>query len=556
MNNLLKYILVFALSISVSSRAMAETCQTPNLEFPCNTTNQTAYFEDWVQKFRKELPTLETREEALSEMKRAHCTGKINYFKIAKTVAVELLKTTMGTAAGFLAGRAADRLNPAAPGAAPGGGGAAMLMASSLGSAITGSVQNIFAAIADSSLTLEEGLKVVHRELQAESEALIKTFSDEHQREIEKLDVAIAQMIFEKKGENALKCLARRQLFLSIPSRVQNVAQYDKNGDSELAKAIDENVERILARYPQRLQEPLSILVQSMRDNSIADQGQQVQAFLYGPTGTGKTTFVRRLSEALGLPLCIIDLSKLEPQDLLGVDFHDALCNSKTEEVLGKIANCFVEAGVLNPIIFFDEAGEYIGDAGASQGFDLNHMKKQMIQATFKKSVLDPNMLALKLKGLGIDMPTVRANYLFASNYQITDAAILSRMPQYHFSSLTITEKTAAAEVAFNVKRKSLAHIMKEDEIAAIETLARAYLPFILEEDEKRNPGARTLQEVIKELIGHIRSLKMKEAKTGKSLISEEGLRTFILESFSRREKIRETGADGPSPMQNAQAGG
>jgi ATP-dependent Lon protease len=471
----------------------------------------------------------------LDEKKKLYCTGKTSYSKIFTTLGIETAKTLLGTGVSTALSVLANRyLNQG-----PAGQAASIALFSSISIAIGSGVNNVVYAIQSSTLTLEEGLKQVHEELKAESASLVATLPSQIQERLEAHDATISQLIHEKKGEAALNCLRRREaVLLSLPTKIMNVAQYDKLGDERLEAALQWNIDHLLGRYPEPIREPLSLFVQAVRDNSILKTGKRVQAFLYGPSGTGKTTFVKLLGEATGLPVCYVELSKIEAKhELLGSEQTDPICAMKDSVLLGKIGNCFVEAGVLNPIIFFDEAGEYLGESEKSHQYDFDHMKKQMIQSVFKK-LLDPNQGLLDLAGLGISFDATRATYVFASNYKLNNAALLSRMPQIHFERLTLAEKESALNVAFAKKMDDLRDVMKESEVEDIRKTASAYLPYLLAEDNKLNPGARIIQEVSDELIGHIRELKVRERKLNKALIATDKIESFIQESLKRRQPL------------------
>lgn len=523
-----RFSIITIVFVFLSKNALAEVN-----ECPTQSISDSEYFENWKTSVYSQFVTQETRSSLLEEKRKYYCSGKLNYYKVATSFAWETWKVLTGGLASYGAAKYFTDQNNA---------GSSMALTSSLMAVTTSCVNNFYKSYDESALTMDEGLKYVFADLQDSSSSLVEKHSQELQTKIKALDNTIAQNIFDKKGDLALKCLKRREevlLAMPTPEQIVNVAQYGKSDDEKLRKIIDARVDALVQSHPSKLQEPIDLLIQSIRDNSIATTGRQVQAYLYGPPGTGKTRFVKRIGEALGLHVCNVDLSKVEPDELFGPGGQeDALCEQKNNEVMGKIGACFAEAGVLNPIIFFDEAGEYLGEIGGAQGFDLNQFKKQMMQAAFKK-LLDTEQKTLKLPGLGVSIDTSRATYLFAGNYPITNEALLSRIDQIHFETLTRTEKMTAAKYALDDNTKDLSVFLSDEDLNFVKFTASRFLDYILDEDEKRNPGARIIQGVIKDLVGSIRLIMIQQKKQGKELnIRDESIREIIQKSFIKRALI------------------
>ncbi|MBN2266983.1 MAG: AAA family ATPase [Candidatus Babeliaceae bacterium] len=106
---------------------------------------------------------------------------------------------------------------------------------------------------------------------------------------------------------------------------------------------------------------------------------------LLGPTGAGKTTFVRKLAKAYGRPLIEADAAEL-------VDIYVHSTSSKTTSFLTKIDK-LIEVGKLprGSIVFIDEVHELIGTDSVSihhSNADESYAFKRLIETITRKGLL------------------------------------------------------------------------------------------------------------------------------------------------------------------------
>lgn len=511
-----------------------------------------ALFESWKSQQMEGINTSATRKLEFERLQQYYCTGQRDIYKALRDMSWEATTLATTSALTYLCSKLMNRPTAMAHAVAPAlpVDGAPVAQLPQMGYAqqsalvVFGAAFQAFASstiksFRESKMDLNEGLKYVHAILKEQSAEVLKSLPQDIQQKIQSFDRTATTLLAQNHADVAFKLLKRReQVYLAFPTKTLNISHRDKNGDPEVKRILDHRVQDLINRYPDDQQPALQLLISAIRDNSISIKGNRVQAYLYGPPGTGKTTFVKQLAEVLGIPMCFISMSSLEPSQLLGLEYSDDYFGQADEVVLGKIASCFIESGFTNPLIFFDEAGEYLSDSTSqSAGFDLNALKRQQIQGEFKK-ITDPSSSLLDNKGLGIKLDTSRATFLFASNYPLTNAALLSRITQISLSLLTKGEKTTAALGSLEQSLCEKGEFLPEWEIEGIRKIALEYLPYIVDEDEKRNPGARTVQAVIQEFINQVEFLQEQERTTGNSMITDELLKQRILGSFERREPI------------------
>lgn len=492
-----------------------------------------------LEKF--ESFNLRSRKDNLEMKKKKFCQGNFCYKKITKQILEESLWNLSGSVGVYFL--TSSVMNSQTQ-------NSQYILASTLTAGLTKAVTDIIRSVREGKLSLSEGLQELHKELVTETSEFITYLPEDRRSRIEALDNFIFQALANKQTEMTLKALKRREeVYLALPIAAKNASHANSSGNPEIREQIDHEVEKLIQSYPDSNREILKVAIQNIRDNSVIRSPDRFQVYLYGPHGTGKTTFVRRLGKALGLHICEIKLSDLESADLVGPNHQDNYFSEDDEKNLGKFGKCFREAGHINPIIFMDEAGEFMSDLGSSAGFDLNHMKKQLLQSELKK-ILDPQTKSLQLNGLGIELDLSRATIIFAGNLPLTDPALLSRVPQIVFGKLGKTEKRVAAQNQLDNELSKTSEMFNQEMVNQIRITVLNKLDFILAEDDLRSDGARNLQGVIKELVSYIRMLKQLEAQTGNIEITDEKLNDFILKSFKSRELLDSDLTQTPTPTQ------
>ncbi len=498
-------------------------------------------FNAWKEDNFANLNTCQSRKLEFERLQQRYCTGGRDIYKMMTDVSWEALSLSVAGGLAFLCSKflaPAAAAVPAAVAPVVGPVGITGILIA-IAPSFQSFASRVVSSLRESKMDLNEGLKYVQDKLVSQSASKVEELPEDIKQKIHSFDRSIRTLLAQKSGEEAFKYMKRReQVYLAFPTKTLNVSHRDRAGNKEIKSIIDQRVQDLIARYPEDQRLVLELLVSAIRHNSVAVSGTRVQAYLYGPPGTGKTTFVKQLGEALGVPICSISMSSLEPAQLLGQELGDDHVQKSDDEVLGKIAACYTNSGYKNPIIFFDEAGEYLSDSNEkTMGFDLNYVKKQQIQGEFKK-ITDPSSAFIKHTGLGIEIDTSRSTFLFASNYPLTNLALLNRIPQISLSRLTRSEKEVAALGSMEQSLCEISQFLEDKAVDAIRKVVIEYLPYILEVDQNKNPGARTIQLVIGEFVAQVDCLQEQERITGIVQISKELLEKRILGSFERREAI------------------
>ena len=323
-------------------------------------------------------------------------------------------------------------------------------------------------------------------------------------------------------NDQAVKLIKRRQIILmSLPQTAKNVAHYELGGDAKKLTELESKLDRFIAEVPEHNREDLANLIMRIRDNSVpgTEAVGQVQAYFFGPPGTGKTWFTRSLAKTLGLPLCEIILKDVETADLTGNGGYIG-DSSVTEEILfGKLLMCFVNSGVQNPIIFLDEAGDYI-NKGA-----MNPL------VSILKVIMEPGSHKLPVASGLLDFDISKATFILAGNSPLKNEALKSRVPQLEFDNLERDQKLNALELAIKEDHKHLRPILNEKEFNSVFREIKKYIPFMLDLNEKMGiHGARILQQVVHELPSHIRLQKRIHKTVDRKRVEE-----FIERSFKMR---------------------
>ena len=413
---------------------------------------------------------------------------------------------------------------------------------SSIQSSVT-SMFNGFSSNHHDQETAMRGFRQLFGILKKDFEKKKKTMDPSVVSLVQSIDREIMNSWYGGNKDNLIDLIKRREtIILGLPQMAKNVAHYEPGGDHEKLKELDSKLNQFISRVPEKNREHLANLIMRIRDNSIpgAKSAGQVQAYFHGPPGTGKTWFTRSLAETLGLPLCEIVLKNDDNSDLTGGGGYtrNGKEQSKDEDIFGKLFMCFVRKGVTNPIIFLDEAGDYINKKD-----DSNTL------VSILKLILDPASRTISVYGDQFELDISRATFILAGNSRLKDTALKSRVPQIEFDSLEQDQKRHALELAIKEDREHLKPILNEKEFRRVLKEVQKYTSFMLDLNEKMGiPGARILQQVVHELPSYIRLLMKTHGKVEKRKVEDYIKRSFEMRVSSEPVEEEE---NKPSPKTN-----
>ncbi|MCB0393534.1 MAG: ATP-dependent Clp protease ATP-binding subunit [Bdellovibrionales bacterium] len=144
-----------------------------------------------------------------------------------------------------------------------------------------------------------------------------------------------------------------------------------------------------------------AIIASHMRARSGKDPRPLLTYGIFGPSGNGKSTLVKAIAEALGIPFDTIDGATATERSIIGEDSSFAMEKSKQDHLVAKVRNqpyrilYFNEANLSNPKIF--ELLEKILEDGKLTDRAGN-------TATFENTIviIDGNVAVSELRALGI----------------------------------------------------------------------------------------------------------------------------------------------------------
>ena len=476
---------------------------TPALSFPVsNNPND----DDFV-------PIAETRGEILDKKVEAYCSDRLTFEKFCYRVVGTSRGLSINVASAAISYFCANVL----------GANEATSRAMALSTVIAHQSSRILDEIKRNLFDCgSEGMQAVqqlNKVLEKDFSKVKHLYPKEIVSAINKINLSIYEKRFTKDKAGVLNLIRRREaVLMAIPLQEKNVAHYGTHVDSEKAALMDAKVKELVATLPERNRMTLKSTIRDIRDSSLPSTNvtNKVQMYLYGPHGTGKTVFTKKLAQTLGLPLCEIQLNGNSPTELIGNGQFSS--DDDDDVVFGKIFLCFIRSGVKNPILFIDEAGDYIN------GAETNPMVSKL------KLLMEPNALRVPLVGEKIKFDISKATLILAGNSPLVNKELKSRVPQLEFDRLDEEQKQAAAKQAIEQRKEQLNKTLSTEEKEIVFGEVQKLVPFVLAMNEDfKIPGARIVQQVIRDVASDARTMLADNDR-----IDQDWLKNSIKEKFQK----------------------
>ena len=263
----------------------------------------------------------------------------------------------------------------------------------------------------------------------------------------------------------------------------------------------------------------LRSFVREIRDASVGAIKKIPAAMLFGEPGVGKSRWVSKLAELLGLYLCRVSLDKTlewEPASNIMFGSMERRTNpvwsiSREDTHRGLIASCAIKAGSLNFILFMDEVDTTLTSKDYSIRTEWERLFRDLLEDF-------PAKKAYALEGLGgVKMDISRITFITASNRELVDSALRNRMQTFVFPPKTAEQRMAIYQKAIDEELIDL-HKHKPRWPAAwidlINSTMAEILPSIVAIDVQSFAGVRAglaiTNDVVKEAIGQVEEQQQK----------------------------------------------
>jgi ATP-dependent Lon protease len=148
---------------------------------------------------------------------------------------------------------------------------------------------------------------------------------------------------------------------------------------------------------------------------------------LVGPPGIGKTTFVKVLSDVLGIPMKTIPLGGM--RDASYLTGHGYVY---VESSPGKIIQTFVDAKCMNPIIYFDELDKV---SQTEQGKEIFSLLMNLTDPSLNNNFQDNYF-----HGMSFDVSQALFVFTFNDIHSV-DRILLDRLNVIHLSEPSVSDK-------------------------------------------------------------------------------------------------------------------
>jgi ATP-dependent Lon protease len=212
---------------------------------------------------------------------------------------------------------------------------------------------------------------------------------------------------------------------------------------------------------------------------------------IQGPPGNGKTTLVRNgIAKALNRPFTQISLGGMGDVNVLnGHDF------TYVGSQCGRIIQCIKEAGVMNPVIFFDELDKV---SNSSKGADIYNFLCHLTDFSQNMSYHD-NYFS------GIDFDLSKCIFIFSFNdITLINPILLDRLHVIQTKGFNIDDKVHIAKGFLIPQIISDIGMKTDDVIFEDESVIREIIASYCNSEE----GVRTLRRTIETIISRLNILQ------------------------------------------------
>lgn len=270
-----------------------------------------------------------------------------------------------------------------------------------------------------------------------------------------------------------------REMNIKLEDGRDNINAYLKSVFSQLNSSIYGHTDtkvQILEYITQYITNPKS------RGKCLAIQG---------PPGNGKTTLVRNgISKALNRPFTQISLGGMGDVNVLnGHDF------TYVGSQCGRIIQCIKEAGVMNPVIFFDELDKV---SNSSKGADIYNFLCHLTDFSQNMGYHD-NYFS------GIDFDLSKCIFIFSFNdIQQINPILLDRLNVIHTKGFNIDDKIQIAknflipQIIVDIGMNAKDIIFDDEDV----------IRDIINTHSKHEEGVRTLRRTIETIISRLNILQ------------------------------------------------
>ena len=462
------------------------------------------------------LPPLQSVRLAALQSTRI-APGTCSLWKVLKETGNNLLTGAQQIAGALVGSMAASAMTDRVGGTATltdayANSGISQALATSMSVAATGFLTSTVTTLRSAQLSDKDALRETYNALVAHSQEAIKRHPLPIQTAIFSLDKSVREAFAlgsRSVAWHEQKLRHREAVLMSIPYYAKDIAQW--NVGNPRKRLLQQKIQTLIAAYPAQMRASLENLIQRMRANSISDSPVRVQAYLYGPPGTGKTRFVKELAKALDLPVIEIRLPVKQLEALYGypysVDFASA--NTSDLEIIGELPQKLIKSGYTNPIVFLDE---------------LTISNPQILNGL--KLLLDKTKETVRMEAFGVELDWRRATVFCASNDKLDHAALIKRMPQLDFLTVSAEAKSEILRATGQATMIAYTDALSAESMAELRKTCLDQYDFILEKDT--SPGSRDLETVVENVVHLVAGRMISEVD-----LSEADIRQHIENVFS-----------------------